>query len=101
MPNRIKASLNRQSDHIKLNFYFRSYNPSSIVNNIDKLKNVKPDPAYILAFVSVNDGSITSKGDLERKLDNLSEEYNKSPNKIAVDFDNASSCSYFILKMKP
>ena len=51
-----------KSNPFKLDFYFKSYNPSSIVNDIDKLKSVKRGPAYVLSFVSVNDVSITSKG---------------------------------------
>ena len=74
---------------------------SSIVNDIDKLKSVKPDPAYILAFVSVNGNSIIGKDDLEKVLDDLLKEFNVSADKIEVDFDNDSRFGYFILKMKP
>ncbi|WP_298275323.1 hypothetical protein [Ferroplasma sp.] len=71
---------------------------SSIVNDIDKLKSVKPDPAYILAFVSVNGNSIIGKDDLEKVLDDLLKEFNVSADKIAVDFDNDGRFGYFILK---
>ena len=90
-----------KSNSFKLDFYFKGYNLSSIVNDIDKLKSVKPDPAYILAFVSVNDSSITSKDDLETGLGDLLKEFNVSADKIEVDFDNDSRFGYFILKMKP
>ena len=62
---------------------------------------MKPDPAYVLSFVSVNDGSITSKDDLETVLGDLLKEFNVSADKIEVDFDNDSRFGYFILKMKP
>ncbi len=89
-----------KSNSFKLDFYFKDYNSSSIVNDIDKLKSVKPDPAYILAFVSVNDSSITSKDDLETGLGDLLKEFNVSADKIAVDFDNDSQFGYFILKLR-
>jgi hypothetical protein len=50
-----------------------------------------------VAFVSANDGSITSRDDLISMLDSLPEECNKSTDKIAVDFDNDSRFGYFIL----
>ena len=90
-----------KSNSFKLDFYFKGYNSSSIVNDIDKLKSVKPDPAYILAFVSVNGNSIIGKDDLEKVLDDLLKEFNVSADKIAVDFDNDSRFGYFILKLKP
>ena len=62
---------------------------------------MKPDPAYVLSFVSVNDGSITSKDKLETVLGDLLKEFNVSADKIEVDFDNDSRFGYFILKMKP
>ena len=52
-------------------------------------------------FVSVNDGSITSKDKLETVLGDLLKEFNVSADKIEVDFDNDSRFGYFILKMKP
>ena len=90
----------KSNNRFKISDYFRSYNSFAVINDIDKLTNVKPDSAYVLAFVLVDDDSITSKNGLERELKQLSDKYNIRADKIAVDFDNDIRFGYFVLKLK-
>ena len=90
-----------KDNRFKLLDYFRGYNSFSVTNDIKKLKKVNPDPAYVLCFASVNDNSVIDAGVLEKMINEILNDVKIGADLKAWNFDNDSSCAYFILKVKP
>ena len=90
-----------KDNRFKLLDYFMSNNSFSVTKDIEKLKKVNPDPAYVLCFASVNDNSVIDTGDFEKKINEILNDVKIGADLKAWNFDNDSSCGYFILKVKP
>ena len=83
-----------------LKFYFNIKNPSLAAKDVAKLKELKLDPALVLIFISVNDNSINSSNMLREDINVLLKNEMISAHLKGADFDNASNCGYFILKVR-
>lgn len=96
----LKDNQEKRENKFPLKFYFNIKNPSSVAKDVAKLKELKLDPALVLTFISVNDNSINSSDMLREDINKLLKNERISADLKGADFDNASSCGYFILKVR-
>jgi hypothetical protein len=95
----LRDSQEKRENKFPLKFYFNIKNPSSVAKDVAKLNELKLDPAFVLAFISVNNNYITSRDMLKEDLEKILKLENISAILKGWDFDYASSSGYFILKV--